>query len=387
MTRDDRPDDGSHDTGSHDTGSHDTRSHDTGSHDGVPGGTARSERWDCDGSAELDLSVERGRLELTLTEDATSVEVEVRAEPMPTGGRNQGLTGLLSWLSDAGGQNTIRVGNRNFPFGDMKIGDMKIGDMRLGDLGLGDLGFADRGFGNVSGSDLGAAGLDPDELRERALEATEISWSQGSRRLVVRSPGENPLRLVPLVVTVRAPAGSRLTLRTGAGDIKVRGRAGDTAARTGSGDVRLDAVDGDIEVTTGSGQVDAGEVSGRTRAKTGSGDLSLAGLRGPAEVRAGSGTVRLGGVRGDLIARAGSGDVTIADVEAGRLDLTTGSGDLRVGVHAGVTAELDISSGSGRVRSDLDVADRAPQTSPAVVVRGRTGSGDVLVTRATATVG
>jgi len=346
------------------------------------GDTVRSESRPCEGAAELDLSVERGRLEVTLTEDATTVEVEVRAEPLPAGGRHQGLSGLLSWLSDAGGQNTIRVGNRTFPFGDLKLGDMKLGDLKLGDLGLGDLG-----FGNVTGSDRDLAGLDPDELRDRALEATDISWSEGSHRLVVRSPRENPLRLVPLVVTVRAPAGSRLTLRTGGGDITVTGRAGDTVTTTGSGDVRLGAVDGDIDVTTGSGQVDAGRVSGRTRARTGSGDLSLAGLGGPAEVRAGSGTVRLGGVRGDLRARAGSGDVTIADVEAGRLDLTTGSGDLRVGVHAGVTAELDVSSGSGRVRSDLDVSDRAPEGAPAVVVHGRTGSGDVLITRAAATVG
>lgn len=337
----------------------------------------RNDHWACEGTAELELSVERGRLELTLTEDATAVEVEVRAEPAPGNGRNLGLSGLFSWLSDAGGQSNIRIGNRSFQFGDMKLGDMKLGDLGLGDLG----------FGNPPGMEQGGAGLDADELRERALEATEITWSEGSRRLVVRSPGENPLRLVPLVVTVHAPAGSKLTLRTGAGDIKVNGRAGDTATKTGSGDIRLDAVDGDIDVTTGSGEVQVGKVSGRTRAKTGSGNLSLAALGGPSEVRAGSGTVRLGGVRGDLQARAGSGDVTIADAETGRLDLTTGSGDLLVGVHAGVTAELDISSGSGRVRSDLDVADRAPEGAPSVVVHGRTGSGDVLVTRAAATLG
>lgn len=342
--------------------------------------TVRSGSWTCEGAAELELSIDRGLLDLTLVEDATSVEVEVRAEPMPEGSRNQGLSGLFSWLSDAGGQKSFRF-NRGFTFGDMKLGDMKLGDLGLGDLGLGNFPAAVPGDGRDDGP------LDPDELREKAVEAAEISWSEGTRRLVVRSPEETPLRLVPLVVTVHAPAGSRLELRAGSGDVRVRGRAGDTAAKTGSGDVQLDTVDGDAHVTTGSGQVDAGEVTGRTRAKTGSGDLSLATLGGPAEVKVGSGTVRLGGVRGDLRARAGSGDVTIADAESGRLDLTTGSGDLRVGVHAGVTAELDISSGSGRVRSELDVAERAPQAAPAVVVRGRTGSGDVLVTRATAVVG
>jgi len=58
---------------------------------------------------------------------------------------------------------------------------------------------------------------------------------------------------------------------------------------------------------------------------------------------------------------------------------------LRVGVHPGVAAELDLSSASGRARSELPVSERAPEGVDTVVrVRGRTGSGDVLVTRADA---
>jgi len=43
---------------------------------------------------------------------------------------------------------------------------------------------------------------------------------------------------------------------------------------------------------------------------------------------------------------------------------------------------VDLSSGSGSARSDLDVGTQAPAQGAAVHVRGRTGSGDVLVTRA-----
>jgi DUF4097 and DUF4098 domain-containing protein YvlB len=142
------------------------------------------------------------------------------------------------------------------------------------------------------------------------------------------------------------------------------------------------AVVGDADVTTGSGDVELGSVSGRTRVRTGSGQVSVAATGGPAEIRASSGTVAVGEVAGDLGVRTGSGDVVIADARSGNLDLTTGSGGLRIGVHPGVGAELDLTSGSGRATSDLEVTEVAPERPATLQVRGRTGSGDVLVTRA-----
>jgi hypothetical protein len=316
--------------------------------DGTPGGEWRTETWPCDGVAELELAIEVGRLELTLAEQGSAVQVRVRPDPGATAPWNQGLPGWLSWLGEGTGTGSIKVGGRSFPFGS--------------DLDLGEL----------LGRDLDA----------EAVRATRIHWSGSARRLQVRSPDGLPLRLVPLVVTVHAPAGSRLTLATSAAEITVTGRGGDTTARSGSGDVRLDVVDGFADLVTGSGNLVAGTVSGPVRAKTGSGDLTLAGLGGPTEVRAGSGTVRLGSVRADLTARTGSGGITVDDAAAGQLRLSTGSGDLRVGVHPGVSAELDITSGSGRVHSELEVRGQAPERPAGLVVHGRTGSGDVLVRRA-----
>ena len=62
---------------------------------------------------------------------------------------------------------------------------------------------------------------------------------------------------------------------------------------------------------------------------------------------------------------------------------TPGEGELRVNQAGSVTlAELDLSSGSGRARSELEVRRTAPDRAPALWLRGRTASGDVLVTRA-----
>jgi len=313
---------------------------------GERGELTREQSWPCTGPAELELLVDVGpvRVELASGPDEAAaglgatgpgdtgqgdigpdapgqgatgqgtVRVEVRHDPAAGPGWVQGLTGLISWLGSTG------------PFQ--------------------------------------APARDPAALACDAVAATEISWTAASRRLVVRSPEELPLRMVPLVVTVHAPASSRVTARTTAGDVTVTGPAGRSDVTSGSGDIMLDAVEGPSRMRTGSGQVDLGATTGRTDIRTGSGD------------------VRVGAFDGELRVRAGSGDVTVSDARSGSLELATGSGRLTVAVHPGVSAELDLSSGSGSARSELELAHVAPAAAPALRVRGRTGSGDVLVTRA-----
>lgn len=302
-----------------------------GAEDGA--GLVRQQSWPVDGVAELELAVDVGRIRVHLDEQigdggSREVRVEVRHDPSAGNTWAQGMSGLISWLGGTEG------------------------------------------------------GRDTDELATEAVRAAEITWSEAGRRLVVRSPQELPLRVVPLAVTVSAPAGSRLAARAGAGDVRVTGTAGWTAVRTGSGDVTVATVNGEADVTTGSGDVELGPIGGRARVRTGSGAVTVAHTGGPTEIKASSGDVAVGEVLGDLGVRTGSGDVAIADARAGRLDLTTGSGGLRIGVHPGVGAELDLSSGSGRASSDLAVGAVAPERPPALHVRGRTGSGDMLVTRA-----
>lgn len=285
------------------------------------------------GPADLELTVDVGLIRVELHDAGDEVRVEVRHDPTAGGSWGQGIAGIMSWLDNAAG------------------GARVMGD--------------------------------PAQLAADAVRTAEISWSEPGRRLVVRSSQELPARLVPLAVTVAAPAGSRITARTGAGDVTVTGQAGRTTVRTGSGTVTVAAVDGDAEITTGSGDVDLGAVTGRARVRTGSGAIAVAATGGVTEVRTGSGDITLGAVSADLGVRTGSGEVSISDARAGQLDLTTNSGELRIAVHPGVAAELDLSSGSGKARSELAVAGQPPEQGSTLRVRGRTGSGDVLVTRAT----
>jgi len=316
----------------------------------------RQESRTAGGPADLDVAIDVGRVEVHLT--AAAVDADSSADSSADGA--------------APGEQEIRVEVRHDP------------------TAAG--GWAQR-LGEVA-SWIGSVGAPPDaddrpaSAGAEAVRAAEISWSAPGAggeapALTVRSTTDLPLRMVPLLVTVWAPAGSRVTARTGAGDVGVSGRAGRATVRTGAGTATAADVDGDAEVTTGSGDVVLGAVGGRARIRTGSGTVRVGAVAGSTDIKAGSGDVRIGAVHADVGVRTGTGAVSVADASAGRLDLTTGSGGLTIGVHAGVLAELDLSSGSGRARSELDVHQTAPGREPVLWLRGRTASGDVLVTRAT----
>ena len=105
-------------------------------------------------------------------------------------------------------------------------------------------------------------------------------------------------------------------------------------------------------------------------------------MDGPSSVVTGSGSVWLGQLRGDALVRSGSGDLSITDAVSGQAELITGSGELRVSLRAGTTAEVDLTSSTGTASSDLPVSEQPPEDEPGLRVYGRTGSGDALVTSA-----
>lgn len=302
-------------------------------HDDTGPSVARQQHFECPGPIAIWVELDGGRLDITLREDnAGSGEVTVQVHPDRTGQPpwSVGLHGLLAWL---GGQT--------------------------------------------------GAGPPMGELADEAVRRTMIEFADG--RLTVRSPREFPLRTVPLIIQVSAPSESSITARSSSADIAITGVAAGLDAATGSGEIRAQRCTGAAEVRTGSGDVQLGTVAGRLRVRTGSGQVDVTSVEGPAgtgTVQTGSGDVRLGAIQHDVSARTGSGDLTVVDACAGGLELTTGSGQVRVGIHPGVIAELDVSSGSGRARSDLPVG--GPPTEGEVVlrVRARTGSGDALVTAA-----
>lgn len=307
-------------------------------HDDTNVPVVRKQDFECAGPIDVSVELDSGRLGIQFVEGtvgpgAVTVQVWVCTDTAGQPPWTTGIAGLLSWLGEQTG------------------------------------------------------GAPASELAAEAVRRTVIDFT--GQRLTVCSPRDFPLRAVPLTIQISAPSGSSITARSGSADIAVDGVADRLDASTGSGQVRAQRCTGPTDVRTGSGDVRLGSVLGRLRVRTGSGEVEVISIEsaagasgGGSTVHTGSGDVRLGAVTHDMSARTGSGDLTVVDAAAGGLELTTGSGQLRIGIHPGVRAELDVRSGSGRARSDLPVGGPPAEGDVALRVRARTGSGDALVTGA-----
>lgn len=293
----------------------------------------RSQNFPTDGPVELDLAITAGRIEIELTDSdpatSTAVHAEIRHDPEAGSQWSQGMSSMLNWVND-------------------QFGDQLGADLR--------------------GSPASAVG-------ETTLEMV-------GNRLVVRTPKPLPLRHIPLAVTVRAPTGSHLKVKTGSASVTVTGTANRVDVATGSGKVNLEDTQGAVTVRTGGGGITLGYTPGTLQVRTGGGEVRVISLAGSASIGTGHSNVWVGSMDGDLLARSGSGDLTVADAGAGSVELITGSGQVRVGVRAGALAEIDVSSGSGSALSELDVSDTPPDGDVALRIRARTGSGRAVVTHA-----
>jgi hypothetical protein len=309
---------------------------------------SRQERFEVAGPVDTVVEIDAGRVDVRLRstppEGSAEVRVEVTADLEGAPGWVRGLAGLVD---AAGGL------ERRFGF----------------DLG------AIPGLGVRPGED-------PEERAARAVAAVEITLEDG--RLAVHGPREVALRTVPLHVTVHAPVDGAVTVHAGAAPVDVSGRPGAVDVRT-TGAVTVDEVVARSSVRCGAGDVAVRRVAGVLRVKGGAGDVTLHDVAAAVEVITGSGSVIADRVAADLVVRCGSGDVTVRDASAGDVDLTTGAGSVRVGVHAGVDASVDLRSAAGSASSDLPVTSTRPEGTSGTTaaaplrIRGRAAAGSARV--------
>lgn len=202
-----------------------------------------------------------------------------------------------------------------------------------------------------------------------------------------------------LDVLVELPTGSELAVRTGSADITVTGTVGTAQLKSGSGDVEVDTTDGPLLVETGSGDIRVEEARAELKAKsgsgdvlvveagatlmvsTGSGDVQLWTTHAPAVVKTGSGDVKVGDAGTDVTMTTGSGDLVVSTARRGRLTAKGASGDVHVGVPAGVPVWTDISTVSGEIRSSLQGAGQPQDGADHVEVRAKVVSGDIVLTQ------
>lgn len=206
-----------------------------------------------------------------------------------------------------------------------------------------------------------------DEARE-LLGLVTVTVTERGGRAEVRTvyPAGDEMRRnnrrnfnVSVGYTVSAPAGTRLTINSVSGSIRVTDIKGDVSANSVSGTVRIanggriaaaKSVSGDVEIidTQTDGAIEVQSVSGGVTLR------KVAARR--VDVGSVSGSVAIQDVQCDRVeAHSVSGGVEFSGVLAkgGRYELNSHSGDVRVVLAGSTGFELEANSFSGSIRSDL----------------------------------
>jgi DUF4097 and DUF4098 domain-containing protein YvlB len=257
--------------------------------------------------------------------------------------------------------------------------------------------FVELGPGHVA---VHAADTTTSTVLVEGRDAEQVRVEQSGRQISVIGPKQRGLvfgNAARTTVTVTVPTGSQLSartgsadletdgelaavqLRSGSGDLSVELATGPAVLETGSGSVRLGEAGADLRVKSGSGDVSVGQSARVVAVSTGSGDVEIGTARGPVSVKTGSGALRVSTACDDVSLATGSGDLDVRSAGRGRITGKGASGDMRIGVPAGVPVWTDVTTASGRIESSLRGAGQPAAGQDHVEIRARTASGDITL--------
>jgi DUF4097 and DUF4098 domain-containing protein YvlB len=250
-----------------------------------------------------------------------------------------------------------------------------------------------KGAVNVVASDTTATTV---EVEGRDPERVQVR--QDGRQISVVGPqqrgglfGGDP----SYVVTIGLPTSSNAVVKTGSADVTMDGSFGHGQVKSGSGNCQLDTFGATLVVETGSGDVTVARAGAELRIKSGSGDVDVTHAAGTSVVSTGSGDVQLGtteapvvvktgsgdleiGRAGDGVSMAtGSGDMLIRAVSKGKVSAKGASGDVQIGIPAGVPVWTDLTTVSGEISSELRGAGQPEPGADYIELRAKTVSGDI----------
>lgn len=183
-------------------------------------------------------------------------------------------------------------------------------------------------------------------------------------------------------ITVFVPSRTAMKLTTFTAPITTTGHGGSADIAAGAAAITVDHIDGELRLRVGSGNADIGTVTGSVQLRSGSGNARFDEIGGDLTSSCGSGTLEVMRANGKVRSRTGSGTASFGAVY-NDVDLASGSGAVSIGLPEGLSAQLQLITGSGRVASDLPIDD-TPTAAKKISIRARTGSGDITLQRAAA---
>lgn len=226
-----------------------------------------------------------------------------------------------------------------------------------------------------------------DEAKEsdvRAAGLVEVDHAGG--RLEVRDPQPAGLGRVigrkgMVDITVELPAGSRVHVTGGFGNVRCEGSLGASEISVSNGNITVDRVTGTTELTTGYGSIRAEEIDGAAVIRSTGGAVTLGTVTGELRVNSAHGDITADRALASVTARTNHGSIRLGQVAGGSVSVETTYGELEIGVREGTAAWLDVLSKKGVVRSSLEAAEAPGPTEETVGIRARSVHGDVMIHR------
>ena len=218
-----------------------------------------------------------------------------------------------------------------------------------------------------------------------AAEATRVQFSGG--RLEVRAPAPKPWRLGlfgkpgAIDVVIQVPSGSQVQGSTAYGDFDAEGVLGNCSLKTSYGTLRVEAAEA-LTLHSNAGNITAGRVAGVAELSTSWGDLRIGETSAPATLKTSGGDIRVERAGEGINARTAYGAIHVARAVRGQLELATSYGDVEVGVADGTATFLELRSGHGGVRNQLERLDDPTPPEEVLKVRAQTNYGDIKIFRA-----
>jgi len=244
---------------------------------------------------------------------------------------------------------------------------------------------------NVASGSVRIANGDPGVARLSidASDADAVEISQVGDVVSVRQQTRWTLRGRPVHVALWIPLGSDVTVDSASAEIHLRGTFNAVRLRSASGDLDVDRV-ARLEAGTASGAVRLVECTGSAVINSASGDVVLGRVGGELGGTHASGDVQVEEVGGSIDVGTVSGDVTIRRCFGDDIAIKTVSGDVRIGLPAGVRVHPEITTLSGRTTLPSPAGSPAGSSTGSPVDAGsrrevrlrlRTVSGNIRIDR------
>ena len=196
---------------------------------------------------------------------------------------------------------------------------------------------------------------------EYSLVRSDVTWHRAPSGVIVSPQCHFFIGICSFNFRAVLPAGKRVVLSDGSGNLTLRGLTGRVTGGSGSGDVQVNQLSGTVSLQSGSGNVTGSTLSGpRVTLKAGSGDIAIDGLASL-----------------DVLVTDGSGNITLTFSKVpARVRVSDSSGDVNVVLPPGPTRyQVNVTTSSGNRTVQV------PQGGgPAHTITVSDGSGNVSVT-------